>query len=88
MLYNGAEKRKDIIHLTDRDIEAIYDSGKENTIAYIKYLINEINSVKAEIQELKANLSKNSHNSNKPPSSGSDFKSRGKLFKQHLSKPV
>jgi hypothetical protein len=28
-----------------------------NTIAFIEYLINEINSVKAEIQELKENAS-------------------------------
>jgi hypothetical protein len=37
MLYNGAEKRKDIIHLTDRNIEAIYDSGKYNSIYRVSY---------------------------------------------------
>lgn len=70
------KKREDIIHLTNEEIEAIYDSGKENTIALIKYLINEINNVKAEVQELKEKLTKDSHNSNKPPSSDGFNKSK------------
>ena len=63
------KKRKDTIHLTDKEIDAIYDSGRENTKALIKYLINEINNVKAEIRELKEKLARDSHNSSKPPSS-------------------
>jgi transposase len=51
----------------DRDeIRAVYRQGEEAVIALIEMLINRLNSLEAEIEKLKGNASKNSHNSSKP----------------------
>jgi len=51
--------------ITKKEAEAIYDSGKENTIAILIAISNENDSLKEKV----ASLSKNSSNSHKPPSS-------------------
>lgn len=63
------KKQERLLVFTDEQLDKIYNSGSENTKALIKYLIDEINALKAEIQELKEIISRDSHNSNKPPSS-------------------
>jgi transposase len=51
------------------DIEAIYDRGKEATIDFIVQLILKVEELTARVTELEKQLSKDSHNSSKPPSS-------------------
>ncbi len=69
-------KQKKLIDITDREIEAIYDAGKETTVNFIKTLIDKINEIgiivqkqQQEIDRLKSIINKDSHNSSKPPSS-------------------
>ena len=75
--------KKKFIDITDQEIEAIYDSGKEATVSFIKTLVDKINELaglteivkkqQEEINQLKAIINKDSHNSNKPPSSDDPF---------------
>ena len=62
------KRTEELLELTDKQLDEICDSGKENTKALIRYLINEINTLKGELQELRDKISKDSHNSSKPPS--------------------
>jgi transposase len=80
-------KEENFIHLTDEQLCDIYDSGKANTVALLKYLINEITNLKAEMQELKNRFSKDSHNSNQPPSSDNILKKPKSLRKPTGKKP-
>lgn len=75
------------IHLTDKQLSDIYDSGKENTVTLLKFLITEINLLKAEVRDLKSRLIKDSHNSNKPPSSDNMLKKPKSLRKSTGKKP-
>jgi transposase len=54
---------------TREEIRAIYQQGEEATIALIEMLIGTIRALEARIQVLEDQLSKDSHNSSKPPSS-------------------
>lgn len=74
--------KKKLIDITDQEIEAIYDAGKEVTVAFIKELINKINQLEARVQELEAQISRNSHNSNKPPSSDNPYKKKTKSLRR------
>ena len=74
----GKKKLKEI---TDQEIENIYDAGKETTVSFIKGIVNKINELseivekqQKEIDYLKSIISKDSHNSNKPPTSDNPFK--------------
>ncbi|MBN1412552.1 MAG: IS66 family transposase [Spirochaetales bacterium] len=80
-------KDEKLLHLTDGQLGVIYDSGKANTVALLKFLITEINNLKAEVQELKKTLSKDSHNSNNPPSSDNMLKKPKSLRKSTGKKP-
>ena len=55
--------------LTDEEIRKIYDAGFEAVRAVIQSLERRIEVLEHEVAELKAMMSKNSRNSNKPPSS-------------------
>ena len=75
-----AEEKK-LIDISDQEIEAIYNSGKEATVSFIRVLIDKINELaitvekqQQEINQLKAVINKDSHNSNKPPSSDNPYK--------------
>ncbi len=68
-------EQKKLIEISDTQIEAIYDSGKANTVAFIRTLVDKINEIdqivkeqQIEINKLKAIIVKNSRNSSKPPS--------------------
>jgi transposase len=70
------EETKNPLDLSDSELYALYNSGPEITISFIKYILDRIRNIEsvikkqeAKIQELKAIISKNSQNSSKPPSS-------------------
>jgi transposase len=67
---------KNIDDSSDVDLHALYKSGEELTVSFIKFLLDRLKGIEAivkkqseEIQQLKAIISKDSHNSSKPPSS-------------------
>lgn len=81
--------KKKLIEITDQEIERIYDSGKEATVAFIKVIISKLNDLaevvekqQQEIEELKARINKDSHNSNKPPSTDDPFKKKTKSLRK------
>jgi len=82
----AAEK---LIDITDDQIGAIYDSGKDATVSFIRTLIDKINELsktverqQIEINELKAIIAKDSHNSSKPPSSDNPFRKMTKSLRK------
>ena len=85
--------KKKLIDISDKQIEEIYDSGKEATVNFIKTLIDRINNLaiivekqQEEINSLKNIISKDSHNSNKPPSSDGPFKKQTKSMRKRGGK--
>jgi len=64
-----AKKREPFLEYTVDQLNAIYDSGKEVTVDFIIILIDKINHLEARVRELEEQISKDSHNSHKPPSS-------------------
>lgn len=62
------EEPKNPLDLSDSELYALYNSGPEITISFIKYILDKIKNIEAEIRELKAINAKNSQNSSKPPS--------------------
>lgn len=75
------EEREKSPDPTIAQLEAIYNSGKDATLSFIRFLLDRINILEEtakrqqkDLQELKAQLNKDSHNSNKPPSSDPPFK--------------
>ena len=75
------EKREKFLKITEKQIDTIYNSGKEANKKFILFLVEKINQLEEkvsrqqdEIQKSKAIISKDSHNSNKPPSSDNPFK--------------
>lgn len=78
-------KQKKLIDISDQEIEAIYDSGKEATVSFIRTLVDKLNDLaiivekqQKEIDHLKSIINKDSHNSSKPPSSDDPFKKKKK----------
>ena len=74
--------KKKLIDISEKEIEAIYDAGKEVTVSFIKTLIDRINNLENRVQELEAIISKNSKNSNKPPSSDNPFRKKTKSLRK------
>jgi transposase len=81
--------KKKLIDISDKQIEDIYDSGKEATVQFIRMLVDKINDIneivlkqQEEINQLKAIIQKNSQNSNKPPSSDNPFKKKTKSLRK------
>lgn len=77
------EVKKKLIDISDQEIESIYDSGKEATVSFIRVLVDKINDLaeivdkqQQEINQLKSIIKKDSHNSNKPPSSDNPYKNK------------
>ena len=46
------KKRAPGLHFSDNDLEAIYDSGKNATISFMRMLIDKINQLEARIEKL------------------------------------
>lgn len=80
------EKREKFLDITDEQIDAIYDTGKEANRNFIRFLIDKINSLEEQIQELKEQINKDSHNSHKPPSSDPPYKKKKKNQKKKRGK--
>lgn len=88
--------KKKLIEITNQEIEAIYDSGKEATVSFIRTLVDKINDLaglykivekqQEEINQLKAIINKDSHNSNRPPSSDNPFKKKTKSLRKKSGK--
>jgi transposase len=81
--------KKKLIDITDQEIEAIYDAGKEVTVNFIMTLVDKINAIaeivekqQEEINYLKNIISKDSHNSNKPPSSDNPYKKQTRSLRK------
>jgi len=72
------QKRESFLDYTDDQLNAIYDAGRKVTVDFIKILIDKINHLEARVQELEEKISRDSHNSNKPPSSDNPYKKRRK----------
>ena len=68
-----AKKREPFLEYTVDQLNAIYDSGKEVTVDFIIILIDKTNHLEARVRELEEQISKDSHNSNKPPSSDNPY---------------
>lgn len=73
-------KKIERINITNQEIEAIYDAGKEVTVGFIRTLVDKFNDIagmiekqQEEIDRLKAKIDKDSHNSNKPPSTDNPY---------------
>lgn len=60
--------KKNPSEISDSDLYTLYQSGPEVTISFIKMLLERIKSLETAVNELQAIISKDSHNSNKPPS--------------------
>jgi transposase len=54
---------------TPEQVQAVYEQGEEATIALVTQLIAVIQNLEARVQTLEDQLTKNSGNSSKPPSS-------------------
>ena len=81
--------KKKLIDITDQEIEKIYDAGKEATVSFIRTIVNKVNELaeivekqQKEIDHLKSIISKDSHNSNKPPSSDNPYKKKTKSLRK------
>ncbi len=55
--------------LSEQEIRAIYRQGEDSVVALIQGLFAELEALRCEVQSLKDQISKNSSNSGKPPSS-------------------
>jgi len=70
------EKRQHIPTLTEKQLDSLYNEGKNVTITFIRFLLDKlkiqddaIKLLQVEIQDLKSRLGMDSHNISKPPSS-------------------
>lgn len=81
------EKRKHY-EISDKELNDIYSSGREATISFIKFLVERINLLEGEVNQIKQHLSKDSHNSNKPPSSDSPGKKKLKNQRKRSTKKM
>lgn len=57
------------IKLSKDEIRVIYQQGEDAVVSLVAMLLEKINSLEAEVEKLKAQVNKDSHNSSKPPSS-------------------
>ena len=81
------EKNENFLDITDDQINTIYDSGKEANRKFIRFLIDKLNGLEKKIQDLEQQISKDNHNSNKPPSSDNPFKKTKSLRKKTGKNP-
>jgi len=62
------EQEKNPYDLSDAELQSLYNSGPEQTIGFIKLILDRLRKVEEEVTYLKSIISKDSHNSSKPPS--------------------
>jgi len=73
--------KKKYLEITDEELGAIYDQGKEVTVSFLRVLIDKINDLEEQIVELRDQISKNSKNSNTPPSKDDPYKKQTKSLR-------
>ena len=73
-------------HLSETEIRAAYAQGEEAVVSLVTQLLERLNTLESEVKELQGRLSKNSRNSNKPPS-GDGFGKRTKSLRRPSDKP-
>jgi len=56
------------VQLSETEIRAIYAQGEGAVVSLVTQLLERLKSLEAEVKELQGRLSKDSHNSSKPPS--------------------
>jgi len=66
--------------LTEADVRSIYHEGEDAVVALFNSLVEHIEHLETRLSELENRLSKDSHNSNKPPS-GDGFAKRTKSLR-------
>jgi len=59
------------IKITRDEIRAVYRQGEDAVITLVETLVERINALEERVAKLEGQISKNSHNSHKPPSSDS-----------------
>jgi transposase len=81
--------KRSLTDISDQELHAIYDSGREATVSFMRFLLDRIKSIEQtllrqqdEIKNLKEQLAKNSKNSSKPPSSDGPFQAPKSLRKK------
>ena len=74
------------VHLSEEEIRGIYAQGEGAVVSLVTQLLERIQSLEREVKELQGRLSKDSHNSSKPPSSDGLGK-RTKSLRQKSEKP-
>jgi transposase len=74
------------VHLSEEEIRGIYAQGEGAVVSLVTQLLERIQSLEREVKELQGRLSKDSHNSSKPPSSDGLGK-RTKSLRRKSEKP-
>jgi len=82
-----SKKKVQYLHFTNKDLDNIYDSGKKAATSFMRMIIDRINQLESRIKELEDEKSKDSHNSNKPPSSDNPNRKPKSLRKKTGKKP-
>ncbi|NJL54498.1 hypothetical protein HC928_04360 [bacterium] len=76
------------IQLSEAEIRAVYAQGEEAVVTLVSQLVEQINQLSLRVKELEGRVSKNSHNSHKPPSGdGFDQKQKTKSLRGKSEKP-
>jgi transposase len=68
------------IKMSREDIRAVYRQGEDAVVALIEMLIERLNTLEQEVERLKQQRAKDSHNSSKPPST--DFGRKPKSLRE------
>ena len=74
------------VYLSEEEIRGIYAQGEGAVVSLVTQLLEQIQSLEREVKELQGRLSKDSHNSSKPPSSDGLGK-RTKSLRRKSEKP-
>lgn len=74
------KETKQKLKITKQELYEVYNAGKENCVLFMRLLIDKIekleeiiNELQEKVRHLESKISKDSHNSNKPPSSDGMF---------------
>lgn len=73
--------KKKYLEFSDDQLGAVYDQGKDATVSFLKILIDNINSLSEQVDDLRLQISKNSKNSNSPPSKDDPFHKKTKSLR-------
>ena len=77
---------KHSVQMSEAEIRAIYAQGEEAVVNLVSQLLERLQTLEREVKDLKGRLSKDSHNSSKPPSSDG-FGKRTKSLRRKSENP-